>query len=231
MDSLRFRRTTVPALIVSVLAILAMLGRFDHIFVAWLRPIYNASPLTPALGRFDSAVTILADGTVQAGAAVLLYLLGVLFNARIREAGRSAVIGFAVSGTLAQVLKHLFGRARPRVTMETLLVGPTLGKSYDSFPSGHTMVTFCLAYILASRFPRYRVWFYAFAVVVAVERIICVTHFPSDVVAGALIGVLTGSLLCGTVLSRPVKRPYLSSSVSSDPPVSPESAKIEEHGP
>jgi len=201
-NSSRFSWATISALVLSLLLVLAMLLGLDFILVEHLRPIYNAGRLAPVLGRFDDAMTFLGDGKVQAAGIVLLYIVGWFTSPRIREAGKGLIIGFAASGALSQVLKHLLGRARPRVTMETLFIGPTLKRSYDSFPSGHTIVTFCIAYILAAYFPKYRVWFYAFATLVALERIICVTHFPSDVAVGAVVGLYTASLLCRKVLFR-----------------------------
>jgi undecaprenyl-diphosphatase len=74
----------------------------------------------------------------------------------------------------------------------------------DSFPSGHTLVTFCLAHVLSFYFPRYRLWFYLAALIVGFERMLCATHFPSDVVAGALLGIAIAAALLGYTPTRPL---------------------------
>jgi membrane-associated phospholipid phosphatase len=199
-----FSRTTRRTALALVVAFVVALGLLylDRPIVEWLRPFYKASPFTPLLERFDSVVSFLGHGTTQAVAIVILYILGIFLSPKLREAGKGLFIGFLGSGALAQILKHLLGRARPRVTTETFFIGPTMKASYDSFPSGHTIVTFCLAYILAFYFPRYRWWFFAFATVVALERVVCVTHFPSDVAAGAAIGLLAGIFFRRKVFPR-----------------------------
>lgn len=109
-------------------------------------------------------------------------------------------IGFISSGILVQVLKHLIGRARPRITEDLLFVGPSLKGGYDSFPSGHTTVAFCLAYILSQHFPKHRFLFYIFGFMVGFERVEDLSHFSSDVLAGAIVGIIVGRLLSVRIL-------------------------------
>jgi undecaprenyl-diphosphatase len=57
-----------------------------------------------------------------------------------------------------------------------------------SMPSGHTQIAFCLAVLLAHRFPGYAWMFYPGALLVGLYRIYVGSHFPSDVVIGAAMG-------------------------------------------
>jgi membrane-associated phospholipid phosphatase len=84
------------------------------------------------------------------------------------------------------------GRARPRITHDTIFIGPSFRSGYDSFPSGHATVAFCLAYMLSSYYPKYRAVFYAFAVLVGIDRIQGFHHFPADVLGGIVVGTLVG---------------------------------------
>lgn len=58
------------------------------------------------------------------------------------------------------------------------------------------MTAFALAFVLARAYPRYAVLFYGLAGLVAVSRVYLAKHFPSDVVAGAAIGLLAGWITC-----------------------------------
>ncbi len=58
------------------------------------------------------------------------------------------------------------------------------------FPSGHATLAFATAGMGAILVPRFRWGFYLLAGVVGLERILETAHYPSDVVAGALLGVV-----------------------------------------
>lgn len=59
-----------------------------------------------------------------------------------------------------------------------------------SFPSGHTMAAFLLATLVHLSFDASAVGVYLWAILVGCSRVVLGVHFPSDVVAGAVIGVL-----------------------------------------
>lgn len=114
---------------------------------------------------------------------------------KLVEIGKMLFIGFWFTGIIIQVLKHLIGRARPKFTDSFLCIGPNFKTGFDSFPSGHTAIVFCFATILSFYFPRYRLLFYAFAVITGFERTEAFSHYLSDVIAGAIIGLLTAKIL------------------------------------
>jgi undecaprenyl-diphosphatase len=61
--------------------------------------------------------------------------------------------------------------------------------SHDlSFPSGHTTTAFALAYVLTRYYPRGRPIFLLMAVCAGVGRVVVQAHYPSDVVAGGVVG-------------------------------------------
>ncbi|HEY1068551.1 MAG TPA: phosphatase PAP2 family protein [Pirellulales bacterium] len=64
----------------------------------------------------------------------------------------------------------------------------------QGFPSSHTATAFGLAIVLAWRYPRGRVLFFALAVLVGLQRVSVGMHFLSDVCFGAALGWTIGSL-------------------------------------
>ncbi len=82
-------------------------------------------------------------------------------------------------------LKYLVNRQRPD--------GPC-PRWNSSFPSGHTTFSFTQAFIAAHHYPRFKVPLFTYAAVAGLSRIYLKKHYPSDVIAGALLGILTGYL-------------------------------------
>jgi len=59
-------------------------------------------------------------------------------------------------------------------------------------PSSHTAYAFVMAAFLGATYPRLRALVYALAVVVGLARVLTHGHYPTDVIAGAAIGLAVG---------------------------------------
>lgn len=94
-----------------------------------------------------------------------------------------------VADLLAETGKVVVHRHRP---FETQLGPPS---SAHSFPSGHTATSFACATVLSAFAPRLRVPFFLLAALIGLSRVYNGMHYPTDVLAGALLGVLTALLL------------------------------------
>lgn len=94
---------------------------------------------------------------------------------------------------IADILKSVFIKPRPylsHIKDQFIIVGSS--PSSYTMPSGHAAFAFAGATILASYFPRFRYVFVISAVLIAYSRIYLGYHYVSDVIVGAIIGVLTG---------------------------------------
>jgi membrane-associated phospholipid phosphatase len=106
-------------------------------------------------------------------------------------------LAVGLPGLLFAAIKRLIGRARPLVEggADPFIYRP-FGwvVEYASLPSGHAIDAFAIATAVGALWPRARMIMCAYAVIIAVSRVVLTAHFPSDVVAGAVVGVV-GALL------------------------------------
>ena len=107
--------------------------------------------------------------------------------------------GPAVAGGVSELLKMLFRRERPGLhdgaSVFRAFSDRPFSTSALAMPSGHAMVAFGGAVVLARLFPRAAPVAYVLAAGCAATRVLARAHFVSDVVVGALAGWAVGALL------------------------------------
>ena len=102
-------------------------------------------------------------------------------------------LAVAVSNLVTEVLKYCVGRGRPFVSGEANVFHFSHfagNPAYASFPSGHATTAFALAFAISAVWPGTRFAMAVYAVIIAATRLVLLAHHPSDVVAGALIGII-----------------------------------------
>ncbi len=137
----------------------------------------------------------LVEWFTSMGDAGLLWIavsVGLLCCRPTRRAGALALLAMAL-GLLCTnvVLKHLVGRTRPWLVVPGLV--PLVDEpDPNSFPSGHTCAAFAAGLVWFRTLPRRRVRVLALALAVCMglSRLYVGVHYPSDVLAGALVGSL-----------------------------------------
>ena len=103
-------------------------------------------------------------------------------------------VSIAASGLAVDILKIGFGRMRPKLLFRDDLYGFTwfgLRADHWSFPSGHTDTIVTLFSALWWLWPQHLLFYILAAAIVAGSRVVSGAHYPSDVLAGALVAVLT----------------------------------------
>ncbi len=132
----------------------------------------------------------------SAGSFALLggfYLVGAI--GRDSKAKNVCLDGLAASliasGIITPVLSTVIGRERPTAEQGAYSFHPFEGRS---FPSGHATQAFAVASVIATSYDQLWVKLaaYSMAGMTAYSRVRIGKHFPTDVVAGAVIGTLVG---------------------------------------
>lgn len=98
---------------------------------------------------------------------------------------------FAIA--MVESVKFVFGRCRPELLFNNHEFGFTWFTQVfarNSFPSGHTTRIFAMATGIALLWRNLAVPAYLLATLVGISRVFALMHYPSDVLAGAVLGVL-----------------------------------------
>jgi undecaprenyl-diphosphatase len=116
-------------------------------------------------------------------------------NRSVRLAVILLIITIIVSDQLSSsVMKYWFLRARPCRALDNIRLLVSCGSGY-SFPSSHAVNNFAGAIILAFFFPRAKWWFLGYAAIISFSRVYVGVHYPSDVIAGGVIGLMCGGFV------------------------------------
>lgn len=101
-----------------------------------------------------------------------------------------AILSFTIEIPIQHLVKILVKRDRPfEVLGDVEFVLPPPDRF--SFPSGHTAGAFVLAIIISTFFPVMTIPLFLWAGAVGISRIYIGVHYPSDVLAGVLLGILS----------------------------------------
>jgi membrane-associated phospholipid phosphatase len=131
------------------------------------------------------AVVLIASAAMRGMARSLLLGLGTRLQFLFL-----AVLVPVLTGDL---LKWIVGRGRPFVGGEANAFNFSHfagGEAFASFPSGHANTAFALAFAVSALWPQTRFVMLIYALIICATRLVLLAHHPSDVVAGALVGVL-----------------------------------------
>ncbi len=183
--------------LVLLISLFLVTGIMSALIIPWDRQLLvmvqpfgdgSAGRLLPILAKYCG------NGFYQASAVVLAALLAWRHKwDTMSTCMFLALAAIMVSGIAANVMKLIVGRARPGENLSNWYTSPfSAGNDFHSFPSGHTATSFALAYVLSSVYPRFTPFWYTGAFMVGVGRVVGESHFPSDVMGGALLGIASG---------------------------------------
>jgi undecaprenyl-diphosphatase len=157
-----------------------LVGSFD-----WLTDFGKSGWFLWPLGLLFLALAALPRGGLTAMAQA------VLAAAMVRVGFLFVAIG--APGLFVSIVKNMIGRARPFVggTLNPYLFDPFhWAPAFASLPSGHSTTGFSVLAAFGCLFPRARTNLLIYALVIAASRIVVRAHYPTDVAAGALVGIV-----------------------------------------
>jgi membrane-associated phospholipid phosphatase len=194
----RLARRSLLITAIAGAAIIALMYGLDRTEIGLMPPRGSAGlwlvRILTDLGK-DAYVLSSLAGMLLVVALVAPALRGTARSRLLSSGTRLQFLFFAVlvPVLIGEIIKWVVGRGRPFVggKANAFNFAPFNGtEAYASFPSSHAITAFALAFAIGSIWPRMRVPMFAYAVAIAFTRLLLLAHHPSDVVAGALIGVI-----------------------------------------
>ncbi len=166
-----------------------LIQNFDEAILLWIQDVIRNPVLTPIMQFFTSLL--------DRGLLAFLICIGLLLFRRTRKLGLICSLSLIICSVLVHlILKPMFARPRPYHVLSTLItLAPRPGDF--SFPSGHTNTIFAVTSVLFFACPR-KIGIPALIVstLVGLSRLYLGIHFPTDVLAGALLGLIVGYFCC-----------------------------------
>lgn len=132
--------------------------------------------------------------TILGNSGVLLILTGIILSSikRTRRFGFVFLTALLINFIINDVtIKNMVRRVRPFKSIPELKILVNAPITY-SFPSGHTSSVFAVATALLYCSKKYVPYALAVAFLMGFSRVYVGVHYPSDVLVGAVIGVLSG---------------------------------------
>lgn len=177
--------------------------------LAWDRALFfwiNNGWANPFCDVIVGGATWLGNAGVLA--VIVLPTLWALDRPRFWQNTFILALALAFSGMAAHLLKALVHRPRPLKDMADLIAAGQVSIHVlwqplreNSMPSGHAHTVFAVATTLAFLYRRWVLLFFALATLTGLSRVYVGAHYPSDVIAGACIGV-SGAVVVHTVYAR-----------------------------
>jgi membrane-associated phospholipid phosphatase len=123
---------------------------------------------------------------------------GKIFHDKWLVASFSVFCSVFIAAEIGSILKFSIGRMRP-VFLEALgqtgFYPFTKEWAFNSMPSGHAITSFAALVMIGLIYPKYKWLTWTLAIVIGASRISFGAHYPSDVLLGAFLGMLTADFV------------------------------------
>lgn len=158
---------------------------------------------------FDKTMPVLSTANNYGCVYIIIALLTMLTSRQVNT-GIYIIIALALGSILGEgIIKHIIKRCRPigKYGYNYLIKIPP---SY-SFPSGHTTSSFAVLGVLWRLDSNYKYWVLILAVLISFSRIYLHVHYPSDIIAGIILGLICSKLTFVFLSKLPPKHFIISS--------------------
>ncbi len=163
--------------------LLASINYWDTLFLVRIFSYADNRFFAP----FNRAVTHSASGVFYPIVPLLLIGADPSMAMHFFLAG---LVAFAIELPAFKVLKTAIRRDRPCDHLNKVVSRVTPGDQF-SFPSGHTAAAFVMATLISLYLPGATIPIHMWALLVGFSRVYLGVHYPSDVLAGMVLGVVS----------------------------------------
>ena len=145
--------------------------------------------------RYLDIIMPIVTLTGNLGTIWFIIAIFLIFDKTYRLIGNSIILTLFIGTIVGEgIIKHIVRRTRP--CNKNFEVNRHTPKPISySFPSGHTLSSFAAAEMLSLYFVQYRLLFMSIAFLIALSRLYLYVHYPTDVIAGFVIGVLCSKII------------------------------------
>lgn len=131
---------------------------------------------------------------------ILTLALIIFGKGKVRYIGVQLGVALAISQGITYSVKAIVARERPYNVLDNLNTFGFELKDY-SFPSGHSSSSFTIATIVFLNIPSIGIILYLYAILIAISRMYLGVHYPTDVLAGIIIGIGSSLIVYEFLLS------------------------------
>jgi len=193
------RRWYILTLLLFLFALMSYFS-LDLTLFEWLYPHRRDPSLYPV-----ELLTDLGKSTWYIIVSLLLFVYWIDKKPAWSDAALLLLSSTIISGILVNIVKVIFGRARPQLYADDQLYGFFWGKVdvlYRSFPSGHATTAMAVWVAFALIFPRYRLWLIIVGILISLSRVVLTQHYLSDVLIGGWLGATTTLILYAMIFPK-----------------------------
>ncbi len=179
------------------LHVLLALESFFYAIYGEFKTFYNMSHI----GCTIDYIPMIEKGIIEFFASFFLWIMfaGIfvlwIYDGKIKkEQALHALVAGTLAWILAWIIKSIFPTERPFQLNgnETFVFTPLTN---GAFPSGHTAAAFSIAWTIWKHDKKVGVIYLLSAFAVGISRVLANVHYPIDVVAGGILGVITSNII------------------------------------
>lgn len=155
---------------------------------------------------FDFFIIFLADYFQYF--LIIAFISLLFFSSHSRRQKIKIILTVFISIIIARfgvvsLIRFFYHRTRPFIDHS---VNQLISNNNFSFPSGHAALFFAMAMTIYFYNKKWGLWFFVASILMGLSRIIAGVHYPSDIIGGAVIGILTSYILFLATLKNKIKK-------------------------
>lgn len=137
--------------------------------------------------QFDYLTSFMAYFTIIGCGYGVLILITIIVGCKKKELLFRSWFSLGLAMLIAWIIKNLIMRVRPELGL--------IAETGFSFPSGHAAAVFSVYPLLREKFRNFSSYWLVFAILILFSRLYLNVHYLSDVIGGALVGLIAGSFV------------------------------------